>query len=176
MKKRFILVPLAIVILVVAVWFFIFRKPIHVAEMKEMAVPPQYGLVVGPSVLGWSLHSNEPRKHSGYIYMRDERPEGGNKPLWEFALTTKRQLSEVTPKDFSCPFYGMSDPRGPSEFGDAWANGSAILVPEGQIFFARLVSDRSVIYVIRLAKQGSSVSGGTMRIEYREYKGQPSNP
>jgi hypothetical protein len=174
MKKRFICVLLAIATLLVVVWFIFFRIPIHVAKMVEMATPLQYGLQVGPSVLGWSSHDNE--HHNGYIYMRDERPEGGNKPLWEFALTAKRRLSAVTQDDLRCQFYGMGDPRGAKVFGDAWTDGSSILVPEGQIFFARLVSDRSAIYVIRLAKQGGPVSGpATMRIEYRIFTGQPSN-
>ena len=170
MKKRFIFIPLAIVILLVAVWFFFFRIPIHIAEMSEVVVPHQYGLQVGPSMLGWSSHANDSAKRDGYIYMRDEQPDGGNKPLWEFALTTKRQLSDVTQDDLHCQFYGMDDPRGPNVFGDAWADGSAILVPEGQVFFARLAANHSVVYVIRLAKQGGMESGkGTMQIEYRVY-------
>jgi hypothetical protein len=176
MKKRFIFIPLAIVILLVVVWFFFFRIPVHVAEMSETVIPHQFGLQVGSSVLGWSSHANNSTQRNGYIYMRDERPDGGNKPLWEFAMTTKRRLSDVTQDDLRCPFYGMDDPRGPNVFGDAWEDGTTILVPEGQVFFARLVADRSVIYVIRLTKQGGSGSSrGTMRIEYRAFTGQPSN-
>ena len=177
MKKRYIFIPLAIVLILVVLWFLFFRIHVYTATMSETAKPNQYGLEVGPSLLGWSSHANDSRERNGYIYMRDERPEGGNKPLWEFALTTKHRLSEVTPQDLRCPFYGMDDPRGPSVFGDAWTpDGSAILVPEGQIVFARLVADRSVIYVIRLAKQGGSGSGrATMQIEYRVFTGQPSN-
>jgi len=176
MKKRYALIPLVVVLIVVVLWFLLFRVPIRIATMSETVMPHQWGLDVGPSVLGWSSHANDSRERNGYIYMRDERPEGGNKPLWEFALTTKSRLSAVTAQDLRCPFYGMDDSRGPSVFGDAWADGAAILVLEGQIFFARLVSDRSVVYVIRLAKQGGNGSSrGTMRIEYRVFSGQPSN-
>jgi hypothetical protein len=174
MNKRFIFILLATIIVVVAVWLF-FRNPVHTAEMSETAVPNQYGLKVGPALLGWSSHANSPSERNGYIYMRDEEPSGGNKQLWEFALTTKLRLSEVTRDDLRCEFYGMNDPHGTNVFGAAWT-GAAILVPEGQVFFARLVADRSAIYVIRLAKQGGPKSGqGTMRIEYRVFTGQPSN-
>jgi RNA polymerase sigma factor (sigma-70 family) len=150
-----------------------FRNPTRVAEMAEFATPPQYGLQVGSALLGWSMHANSPSERSGYIYLRDVNPTGGNKPLWEIALTTKRRLSEVTRDDLRCEFYGANDPRGPEVFGAAWG-GETILLPEGQILFARLAADHSVIYAIRLAKQGSSKSGhATMRTEYREFTGQP---
>jgi hypothetical protein len=133
-----------------------------------------YGLRVGPSLLGWSSHDNSFTNRNGYIYMRDERPTGGNRPLWEFALSAKHRLSEVTRDDLRCEFYGMDDPRGAEVFGGAWEDGAAIFVPEGQIFFARLVADRSVIYIIRLAKQGGAQSGrGAMRIEYTTATNQP---
>ncbi len=160
----------------VPVLFFLLHSPIHVAEFSEMTMKHWHGLRVGPSVLGWSSHENDSRRRNGYIYMRDDRPNGGNKPLWEFALTSKRRLAEVTQADLRCQFYRMHDPRGPSVFGHAW-EGSAILVPEGQVFFGRLVRDRSVIYAIRLAKQGGPSSGhGTMRIEYKVFPGRRFQP
>jgi hypothetical protein len=149
-----------------------FRYPTHVAEMAEFSTPPQVGLQVGSALLGWSVHVNSSSERSGYIYMRDLNPTGGNKPLWEIALTTKRRLSDVTRDDLRCEFYGANDPRGPEVFGAAWG-GETILLPVGQILFARLAADHSVIYAIHLAKQGSSKSGhATMRIEYREFTGQ----
>jgi hypothetical protein len=105
--------------------------------------------------------------------MRDVQPAGGNKPLWEFALTSKSHLSEVTRDDLRCEFYSMDDPRGTNVFGVAWY-GSSILVPEGQVFFARLISDRSVVYVVRLAKQGGAPDSATMQIEYCIFTKQPS--
>jgi hypothetical protein len=172
MKKRFIFILLATIIVVVVVWL-LFRNPVHIAQMSETVVPNQYGLKVGSALLGWSSHANSPSERNGYIYMRNQEPSGGNKPLWEFALTTKRRLSEVTRDDLRCEFYGMDDPRGTNIFGAAW-DSATILVPEGQVFFARLVVDRSVIYVIHLAKQEGLESGkGTMQIEYRVFTGEP---
>ncbi len=174
MRRRLIFILLAIVVVLIAVWFLFFRNPVHIAEMSETR--NQDGLRVGSALLGWSSHANSPSERNGYIYMRDEDPHGGNKPLWEFALTTKHRLSEVTRDDLRCEFYGMDDPRGTNIFGAAWTDGAAILVPEGQVFFARLVKDRSTIYVIYLAKQGGPGSGrGTMQIKYRVFRGQPSN-
>lgn len=176
MKKPIIFVAATALILIVAAWFFFFRAPVRIAEMSESATPPQDGLAVGPSILGWSSHAYSSTEHSGYIYMRDPRPEGGNKALWEFALTTKRRLSQVTRDDLRCQFYGMNDSRGPDVFGQAWTtDGAAILVPEGQIFFARLLADRSTVYVIRLARQGGPGGHGTMQIEYRTVTGESAS-
>jgi hypothetical protein len=171
MNKRYIFILLAAIIAVVVAWLLL-RKPVHIAEMSETAVPSQYGLKVGPALLGWSSHANSPSERNGYIYMRDVSPSGGNKPLWEFSLSTKHRLSDVTRDDLRGEFYGMDDSRGASVFGEAWTpDGSAILVPEGQIFFARLAADHSVVYVIRLAKQGGMGSGkGTIQIEYYVYQ------
>lgn len=134
--------------------------------LHRLPQKPYYdlGLQVGPDVLGWSSHENSPSKRDGYIYMRNPLPSGGNEPLWEFALTTKRRLSEVTSDDLKCEYFGMNDPRGTNIFGAAWT-GAAILVPEGQLFFGRLVTNRSVTYVIRLAKQRGP-DRSAMRIEY----------
>ncbi len=135
-----------------------------------------YGLHVGPSLLGWSSHAASSKERNGYIYMRDQRPSGGNRPLWEFALSPKRRLSDVTEDDLRGEFYGMGDPRATNVFGAAWER-AAILVPEGQIVLARLAADRSTVYVIRLAKQGGTQSGrGTMRVEYVVATHQPPNP
>jgi len=169
MNKRLITVLLAIVALVAGALYFFIHKPVHIAEMSESAVPGQYGLPVGHSLLGWHHAENTPPECTGYIIMRDVRPTGGNKPLWEFALTSKRQLSEVTRADLRCEYYGMDDPRGTNVFGEAWHE-SSIFVPERQVFFARLVSDRSVVYVVRLAKQGGTPDRATMQIEYYVFK------
>ena len=142
---------------------------------SDHGVNTDYGLHVGPSLLGWSSHANSSTNSNGYIYMRDERPTGGNQPLWEFALSTKQRLSEVTREDLRCEFYGMDDPKGRNAFGTAW-EGAAILVPEGQIFLARLVANRSLIYVVRLAKQGGIRSGrASMQIEYLIATNEPPN-
>jgi hypothetical protein len=174
MNKRLISVLIVMAAVFAVALYFLIRKPVHIVEMSESAVPAQYGLPVGPSLLGWSHAWNTPPNRTGYIMMRDVRPTGGNRPLWEFALTSKRHLTEVTREDLRCEFYGMDDPRGTNVFGTAWY-GSSILVPEGQVFFARLVSDRSVVYVVRLAKQDGTPDSATMQIEYRAFTKQPPN-
>ena len=174
MIKRLIAVLIAIAAVLAVALYFLVRQPVHIVEMSESAVPAQYGLPVGSSLLGWSHAWNSPPKRTGYIMMRDVRPTGGNKPLWEFALTSKSHFSEVTREDLRCEFYGMDDPRGTNVFGAAWG-GSSILVPEGQVFFARLVSDRSVVYAVRLAKQDGTPDSATMQIEYRVFTKHPPN-
>jgi hypothetical protein len=115
--------------------------------------PSKSGLQVGSALLGWSLHGNSPGSRDGWIYLREMVPRstGANPALWEIALSTKRRLADVSSTDLNTEFYGMNDPRGGNVFGTDW-NGSAFVVPEGQVLFARLVTNRSVVYVIRLAK------------------------
>ena len=73
-----IVVLLAMGTTTVIVKEFCFRNPVHTAGMSETAIPDQYGLKVGSSVLGCkSSHANDPSERNGYIYMRDERPDGG---------------------------------------------------------------------------------------------------
>lgn len=126
-----------------------------------------YGLQIGPAVLGWSYANNTLTKRDGYIYLRDVRPAGRNAPLWELALSSKRGLRDVTRDDVPTEFYRTGDPRGADAFGSAW-RGETILVPEGQILFARLETDPSVVYIIRLAKQRGlqTEDWATMEIEY----------
>jgi hypothetical protein len=196
-RRKVSLVVFVVAIFFTAIWF-LHRTSVHshfgriyVAHMSEsytywqmarvtvskwlyrLPGKPYYdlGLPVGPSVLGWSSHENSPSKRDGYIYMRNPLPSGGNAPLWEFALATKLRLSEVTRDELKCEYYGMDDPRGTNIFGAAWT-GAALLVPEGQVFFGRLVTNRSVIYVIRLAKQRGR-GRGSMRIEYVVVTNQP---
>src|SRR6185369_15487916 len=119
MNKRYIYILLAAIIVVVVAWLFL-RKPVHIAQMSETAVQSQYGLKVGPALLGWSSHANSPSERNGYIYMRNVTPSGGNKPLWECSLSPKHRLPDVTRDDLRGEFYGMNDPRGASVFGNAW--------------------------------------------------------
>ena len=169
MNKRLIVVLLAAVTLiaVVVVLFYSFRQPVYTADMSEAAFR-QYGLPIGPSLLGWHHADNIPSVRTGYIIMKDVQPSGSNQPLWEFALTSKRHLSEITRADLHCVYYGMNDPHGADVFGEAW-HGSSICVPEGQIFFARLISERSIVYAVCLAKQGGTEDRGTMHAEYRVF-------
>ena len=102
-----------------------------------------------------------------------------NEPLWEFALSSRKHLREVTGEDLQCEFYGMNDPRGTNVFGPrytgpntrtAWEE-HAIRVPDGQVFFARLVTNRSTIYVIQLGKWSYATNAngahiGRIRAEY----------
>ena len=92
-------------------------------------------------------------------------PNGHNEPLWEFALSPKRNLRDVTRADLRCEYYGLNDPRGQDKFGSDWY-GTSIGVPEGQVLFARLITNRSVVYVIRLAKESGTQDKATMQIEY----------
>jgi hypothetical protein len=151
------------------------NKWIHPRQRRPPNPYRDLGLEVGPAVLGWGSHANSPSERNGYIYMRNPLPSGGNQPLWEFALTPKRRLSEVTREDLRCEYYGMDDPRGTNVFGAAWS-GAAILVPEGQVFLGRLVTNRSVIYIIRLGRQrGPASSRGAIRIEYVVATTQPAD-
>lgn len=168
MKAKTIIIAFGVMAFVlVAAWLLFLRNPVHTAQMSE-AAPNQDGLQIGPAILGWSSHT----ERDGYIYMRDVQPHGNNQPnnqpLWEFALTPKRHLSEITRNDLKCEFYGMNDARGSQVFGAAW-NGATILVPEGQVFFARLKSNPSTIYVIKLSKQTGHAGRCAMQIEYRVY-------
>jgi hypothetical protein len=141
------------------------RQWLHLPRRPD---PSKFGLPVGPALLGWSIHRNSPPLRDGWIYFRDVAPwkPGGNPALWEIALSGKRRLADVSGGDLlNCDFYGQGDPRGSNTFGTNW-DGRAIIVPEGQILFARLVTNRPVIYVIHLAKQGGPPSEGSMEIEY----------
>jgi hypothetical protein len=140
------------------------RSWLHVSKRPQ---PPRY-LSIGSVSLEWSL--------GGHIYM--EAPDTST-PFWEFALSDRKRLADVTRADLNCEFYGRDDPRGTNVFGKAWA-GRTIRVPDGQIFFARPVTNRSTIYIIRLGKHRvfiDSVSGhtGRMRVEYLEVTNEPSN-
>ena len=136
--------------------------------------PSKSGLQVGPALLGWSLHNNSPGSRDGWIYLDEivPRSTGGNPSLWEVALSPKPRLADVSSADLKTEFYGLNDPRGTSVFGTNW-NGRSLIVPEGQILFARLAINRSVVYVIRLAKQGGSPDWGSMKIEYVAVTNQP---
>jgi hypothetical protein len=110
------------------------------------------GLQIGPATLGWSVRENWPPRRTGYIYLGNVESTEDFPPLWEIALSKTARLAEVSRDDLRCEFYGKNDPRGTSIFGTAW-NGPTIVMPEGQVFFARLATNRSTVYVIRLAKQ-----------------------
>ncbi len=164
MKTKTVIVAIsAVALLLVTAWFLFFYNPIHTSKMSE-SKPNQDGFQVGSKTLGWSSHGDR----NGFIYMRDAEPSGNNQPLWEFALTPKRHFFEISRSDLKCEFFGMNDPRGSQVFGTAW-DGAAILVPEGQIFFARLTANPSTVYVIKLAKQTGHAGRCTMQIEYRVY-------
>jgi hypothetical protein len=68
----------------------------RVFHLRQRPKPPQRGMQIGPSRLGWSL--------GGHIYMSN--PDS-NEPLWEFTLSNRKQLREVTREDLRCEFYGM---------------------------------------------------------------------
>ncbi len=130
-------------------------------NVRQRPAPPQRGMQVGPARLGWSL--------GGHIYMSN--PDS-NDPLWEFALSSRRHLSEVTPQDLHCEFYGMNDPRGTNVFGPAYTGaftrpaweGHALRVADGQVFFARLVTNRAIIYAVQLGHWSYTTNGNGAQI------------
>ena len=137
-------------------------------QVRKRPPPPQRGMQVGPARLGWSL--------GGHIYMSN--PDS-NDPLWEFALSSRKHLREVTPEDLHCEFYGMNDPRGANLFGPPYSGvfthtaweGHAIRVADGQVFFARLVTNRFTIYAVQLGQWSYTTNGngahiGRIRAQY----------
>jgi hypothetical protein len=149
------------------------RKRLH---LRQRTPPPQRGMQIGPARLGWSL--------GGHIYMSN--PDS-NDPLWEFALSSRKLLKEVTRDDLRCEFYGINDPRGTNVFGPPYSGvftgtaweGHAIRVADDQLFFARLVTDRSMMYAIQLGKwsyttNGSGAHIGRIRAHYMVVSNAPS--
>ena len=113
------------------------------------------GLQIGPAFLDWSA--------GDFINMVSKTRPG--EPLWEFALSPKKRLADVTREDLRCEYYGLNDPRGSEIFGDKW-NGAAINVAVGQIFFARLKNDHSIVYVIQLTKRELRNGKGAVMARY----------
>lgn len=118
-------------------------------HLRQRPAPPQRGLQIGPALLGWSL--------GGHIYMSNPN---SNDALWESALSTRKRLKDVRRDDLVSEFYGKNDPRGTNVFGGryqgkfvrpAWEE-HAIRVADDQVFFARLVTNRSSIYVVQLGE------------------------
>lgn len=127
-------------------------------------------LRIASAPLQWSSGGGA---RKGFIYMN--HPLLNDTPFWEFALSAHMRLAEVRRVDLPSDYYGMNDARGATAFGVNW-RGHALQVPEGQVFFARLVTNRSVVYVVRLAEQGSGRTKGQMRVEYVAVSNQPVNP
>lgn len=134
------------------------RKWFHMAARPA---PPRFGLQIGPALLGWSLsgHGNS------YIYLDAPEPQASNVPRWEFALSSRKSLTGVKREDLRCEFYSMNDSRGINVFGKSW-KGHAIQVPDGQVFFARLITNRSVVCVIQLGKTRVINDWGRMRVRF----------
>jgi hypothetical protein len=107
-------------------------------------------LQIGPAQLEWSL--------GGHIYF--EAPGSAGTAQWEFALSSRKRLGEVSPRDLRCEFHRMNDPRGLNIFGSSYAGPTirtaweerAIRVPDGQVLFARLATNRSAVYVLQLGR------------------------
>ena len=148
-----------------------------VLHLRQRPTPPQRGMQIGTARLGWSL--------GGHIYMSN--PDS-NDPLWEFALSSRKNLREVTREDLRCEFYGVSDPRGTNVFGPPYSGrfmrpaweGHAIRVADGQVFFARLVTNRSTLYAIQLGEWRYSTNAngahiGRIRAEYIVVTNPPPN-
>lgn len=137
-------------------------------------VGPVAGLKIGPAILGWSAKTD----NDGYFYMADMVT--WKRPLWEFAPTKRQRLLDVAASDLSCTFYGMDDPRGESVFGQPWMgehwSGRTVVVSKGQTLLARLNTNRSTIYAIRIADQIHRTARDTICIEYFVATNQPPTP
>ena len=116
-------------------------------------------LTIGSVPMEWSSTGNQ----RGYIYMN--HPLLNSVPLWELAPSPCQRLADVRAADMLIEFYGMNDPRGSNVFGSNWA-GHALCLPEGQILFARLVTNQSAVYAIHLARQGTGKSRGRLWVDY----------
>jgi hypothetical protein len=117
---------------------------------------------LGQTFLLWSSASNTPTQKTGYLYF-GEQPL---KPKWEFAPSRHTSLMDVKPQDLDCEFYTKRDARGREVFGDTWRT-NCLYVAEGQVLFARAISDPSVIYVIQFAQQrGGDRVNGSILIKY----------
>lgn len=151
-------------------------------HLPQRQAPPQYGLQIGPALLGCSL--------GGHIYMDAPEPSAHNAPRWELALSAHSRLEEVTREDLQCEFYGVNDPRGTKVFGPRYSGPApvtrtaweehAIQVPDSQMFFARLVTNRSIVYVIQLGKwqyftNAAGARNGRIRAQYVRVEEQSPN-
>lgn len=117
-------------------------------------------LHIGGVPLQWSTGGG---RGWGFIYLN--HPLLNDTPLWEFALSQRRRLRDVSRPDLPSEFYGMNDSRGAQVFGADWS-GHALRVPDGQVFFARAITNRSVLYVIRLGARKPGDTRGRMEAEY----------
>jgi hypothetical protein len=126
-------------------------------------------LRIGNAPLQWSTGGG---RNKGYIYMN--HPLLDDTPFLEFALIDRDRLREVCRSDLPSDFYGMNDPRGGSAFGADW-KGHAMRVPDGQVFLARVVTNRSVVYAIQLGEQGLRNSRGWMQVDYVTIPNPPAN-
>jgi len=149
-------------------------------HLPKRPAPPAYGLQIGPALLGWSL--------GGHIYLDAPEPSARNAPRWEIALSGRPRLRDVTREDLRCEFYGVNDPRGTNVFGPrdtgptsrtAWEE-HAVRVPDGQVLMARLVTNRSTVYVIQLGRwqyftNAAGAHNGRIRVEYVAVENQSPN-
>ncbi len=135
-------------------------------------------LQVGPAQMEWSLRNTE--RKTGWIYF--DRPES-NDPIWEFAPCTRTNLQEVAAEDFRVDFIRKGDPRvesrfrptSPVETGSS-SNFRAIMVCEGQILLARLISSPSTVYAVKIAEQVGTTKWASIRIDYMELKAANTEP
>jgi hypothetical protein len=123
-KKSYIILLLFIIVISLLSYRRFISNPqlntIQITEMSETDsdVGSNYGLKIGLAILGWSIRGNSSEIRDGYIYMADARPYAGSFPLWEFALSQKKHLSDVTRNDLRCDFYGKKRSKGNKCFWD----------------------------------------------------------
>jgi len=97
-------------------------------------------------------------KTAGYLYFNSTDLKLGP---WEFAPCSRRQLSDVLPKDGRCEFYGKEHPKGTNVFGADWGE-NAILVYQGQLLLARQAKAPGIVYALKLKSQ----EGQQVHVDY----------
>ena len=104
----------------------------------------------------WSLANGG--ETAGYLYFNSTDPMLGP---WEFAPCSRKQLSEVLPKDGRCEFYGKDHPNGTNVFGTDW-DPNALLVYKGQLLLARQAKAPGIVYALKLKSQ----EGQQVQVDY----------
>lgn len=71
---------------------------------------------------------------------------------WEFALSQKSDLTQVSVEDLNAEFARANDPNGPRIFGTNW-NGITLRVRPGQIVLAWLASEPLMFHAIQIIRE-----------------------
>ena len=98
--------------------------------------------------LGWS--HNVPGK-TGFFYFKYGGRDRTNSPVWEFAASTHREISEYDGKPLVTKLYGQSTPGNHEAIGRVGYN--AVKVAVGQVLLARTVDDPTTVYALKIDGQ-----------------------